>query len=369
MEIIHIVLGKANPERMNGVNKVVYELATQQHLNGRRVQLWGITADTGAGYGERNFETRLFQKQSFPFSVHPHLLAAISEKKGQAVFHLHGGWIPVFSTIASHLRKEKIPYVLTPHGAYNTIAMKKSAWRKKIYFQLFEKKLAAAAHTIHCIGQSETEGLRTLLPTARFALVPYGYKAGAPRAGAVSAAGGFIIGFIGRLDIHTKGLDLLIQAFGQLAGVHPQARLWIIGDSPQRDVLNRMIEARHITDKVVVWGAKFGREKEELMEAMHLFVHPSRNEGLPASVLEAAACGIPCLVSKATNLAACISEYGAGYGIPDEDVSALTQALNEAIAEEKSGQLALRATRAVQMVKEVFSWPEVVARFDKLYAL
>ena len=36
MEIIHIVLGKANPERMNGVNKVVFQLATKQAESGRK---------------------------------------------------------------------------------------------------------------------------------------------------------------------------------------------------------------------------------------------------------------------------------------------------------------------------------------------
>ena len=46
MEIIHIVLGKANPDRMNGVNKVVYQLATKQADFGEKVAVWGITNDT-----------------------------------------------------------------------------------------------------------------------------------------------------------------------------------------------------------------------------------------------------------------------------------------------------------------------------------
>ena len=44
MEIIHLVLGKANPLRMNGVNKVVHELAEQQCASGLKASVWGITA-------------------------------------------------------------------------------------------------------------------------------------------------------------------------------------------------------------------------------------------------------------------------------------------------------------------------------------
>jgi len=63
MEIIHIVLGKANPDRMNGVNKVVYQLATKQVEFGENVSVWGIAKDKDTNYGERNFETRLFIKK------------------------------------------------------------------------------------------------------------------------------------------------------------------------------------------------------------------------------------------------------------------------------------------------------------------
>ena len=62
MDIIHIVLGKANPDRMNGVNKVVHQLATKQAASNRSVQVWGITEDLSHNYAERNFKTQLFKK-------------------------------------------------------------------------------------------------------------------------------------------------------------------------------------------------------------------------------------------------------------------------------------------------------------------
>ena len=63
MGLIHLVLGKANPARMNGVNKVVFQLASRQAASGRDVQIWGITKDQKHNYEERDVETTLFKKR------------------------------------------------------------------------------------------------------------------------------------------------------------------------------------------------------------------------------------------------------------------------------------------------------------------
>ena len=44
MKIIHLVLGKANPNRMNGVNKVAHYHAEYLHKLGHEVEIWGLTS-------------------------------------------------------------------------------------------------------------------------------------------------------------------------------------------------------------------------------------------------------------------------------------------------------------------------------------
>jgi hypothetical protein len=80
----------------------------------------------------------LFKASRFPFLIDSELKFAI-KNKSTAIFHLHGGWIPVFSSLAKYFKKNNIKFVLTPHGAYNEVAMKRSSFTKKIYFHLFEK--------------------------------------------------------------------------------------------------------------------------------------------------------------------------------------------------------------------------------------
>ena len=106
MEIIHIVLGKANPDRLNGVNKVVYNMATEQTKAGKKVEVWGITDNLEHNYPDRNFKTKLFKASKFPFFIDHKLKTAILHHKN-GVFHMHGGWIPVFSSLAKFFKKHQ----------------------------------------------------------------------------------------------------------------------------------------------------------------------------------------------------------------------------------------------------------------------
>lgn len=364
MEIIHIVLGKANPERLNGVNKVVYHMATEQAKAGQRVQLWGITANTTHDYPDRNFKTVLFNKQRFPFRLDRELIQAVRAHR-HAVFHLHGGWIPEFSALARCMARLGARYVLTPHGAYNPVAMQRSAFRKRMYFTLFEKKLLRHAHRVHAIGNSEVAGLRSIYPLASSFLLPYGFEASCTPTQSLPDHT-FTIGYMGRLDVHTKGLDLLLQAYDRFRKAHPDSRLWIIGDGPGMEYLESNIAAMQLK-QAVLWGKKFGEEKNELMRQMHVFAHPSRNEGLPTAVLEAAALGVPVIVTEATNTSSYVRDYNAGIAIADEDAEALYQAMETLNRAYQDGNAAAYSTGAARMLSEAFAWPRLVEQFKQLY--
>lgn len=367
MEIIHLVLGKANPERMNGVNKVVYQLATQQVAHGYPVSVWGITRDLTENYGSRTFNTRLFPASRFPFGVSRELRQAIAEKKGKAIFHLHGGWIPVFYALSRILHQQGIPHILTPHGAYNTIAMQRSAWMKRLYFLLFERTLLQQVRTVHCIGASEVTGLLNIFPNDKAKLIPYGFdSSGLSPDKSASTPGMFVVGFVGRLDIYTKGLDLLLDAFADFIQHQPQAQLWIVGGGEETKLATMIID-RNLHDHVLLYGSKFGVEKEALMRQMHVFAHPSRNEGLPASVLEASAMAIPCIVTEATNVASYIASYAGGRVVTDGHVHELTRAIEDLYSLHIQGELQPLGRNARRMVQEVFNWNRIVHDFNLLY--
>ena len=135
MKIIHLVLGKANPERMNGVNKVAYELASNQTKLGYDVMLWGIANSLKRNYPPRNFPTELFNQKSNKFQLDEKLKKAIKELPDDTVIHIHGAFIPEFYKVTRILKKMNIPYIYTPHGSLTEMAMTKNKWAKKIINQ------------------------------------------------------------------------------------------------------------------------------------------------------------------------------------------------------------------------------------------
>lgn len=366
MEIIHLILGKANPDRMNGVNKFVHQMATKQKEQGRDVSIWGISENTERNFEERNFETKIFKRESGRFSINEELKQAIHTTTNKAVFHLHGGWVPLNYALAMFLKKSNKKFVITPHGAYNTVAMNRSKWFKKIYFSLFEKRMLKAAHQIHSIGKSEAEGLQKIYKNEQNFLMPYGFEYNEEIAKIEKAKDKFVVGFIGRIDIHTKGLDILVKGFKSFQEKNNNAELWIIGAGGEIETLKTLVKTENI-ENVIFLGSKFGQEKLELIQQMHTFVHTSRNEGLPASILEAAFFGVPCVVSNETNFGEKINEHQSGIALKENNSDYLNKALDKLYTAWQNNSLNLYSENAKKMIASDYSWDVLVSKFDALY--
>ena len=367
MEIIHLILGKANPDRMNGVNKVVFQLVSEQVKSGRNASVWGVTKDTSHNYGERIFKTKLFKAFKNPFKIDPNLKKELLSLT-DIVIHLHGGWIPVYFSLSIFLKRKSIPFVLTPHGAYNVIAMKRSQRFKKKYFKFLERKVVGNAKLINALGESEIAGLQSIYPNNKSILIPYGFYIDENRISKQRDDNNFTIGFVGRIDSYTKGLDILLNAFKRFEDKVLNCTLWVIGDGS--DLSQLKVQASELGLKNVVFhGSKYKEEKNNLISQMDLFVHPSRNEGLPTAVIEAASFCIPSLVTQATNIGSYLLKYNAGLSVENESVDAFYNGLIQLYNDYQNGQLKQKGENALEMVKTEFDWSKVVVEFDKLYQL
>jgi glycosyltransferase involved in cell wall biosynthesis len=368
MEIIHLILGKANPDRMNGVNKVVYQLATKQTNANKNVEVWGITSNLEHNYGKRNFKTVLFQAYKNPFKLDVNLKKALLRLPKQSVIHLHGGWVPTYASLTRFLVKNSISYVLTPHGAYNTIAMQRSGFVKKLYFLFLERFIIKNALQVHSLGESEIEGLKKLYPSANSFLLPYGFEF-QQHAITPTSKEKFILGFVGRIDIYTKGLDVLISAFSKFNTKFPNSELWIIGDGEDKTKLENTISEHNKQASIKCLGSKFGKEKDELIKKMSYFVHSSRNEGLPTSVIEALNFGVPSIVTFATNMASYITRWNCGISIDNESSIALENAIEQAYTTfiHMNEAYNEQQINAQLLVQNEFDWNKIVDKFDLLY--
>ncbi|WBA42392.1 glycosyltransferase family 4 protein [Hymenobacter canadensis] len=368
MKVIHLILGKANPERMNGVNKVVHAMATQQQRAGWDVEVWGITRDVEAGHPHHEFLTRLFQAQRTPFQLSRQLLAALAAVQGPAVVHLHGGFVPAYFSAARQMKALGLPYVLTPHGSYSTQAMRKNGLVKRVYLSVCEQFVLQNAAQVHCLGQSEVQGLQRRLPGLSPCLLPYGYEVNPtettwPR---TASAEVFRVGFCGRLDDNHKGLHCLITGFGEFARTRPDAELWIIGDGPDRARVENWASAVP-AGTVHVLGSRFGAEKLALLSQLDVFAHTSHYEGLPTAVLEAAALGIPCVVTEATNLGSYVRQYACGQVLPEAKPTQLAMSLQQMHQQWRNTPRQQRGLRSQHMVATAFAWPQLLTQYHSMY--
>lgn len=373
LKIIHFILGKAHPERMNGVSRAVFQLASAQHRAGMEVAIWGVTPNPVHDYPERPFPTLLFQAGASWKPLDSGIARALEGVGQGTVFHLHGGFVPDNAKMAALLRKRGFAYVLTAHGSYNLIAMERSAWRKWLYINLFERKLLRGTQKVHLLGKSEAEGLLHVLPGAKYEVIPNGFIL--PEAAENQEGRGegqeLVFGFVGRIDTYTKGLDLLTEGYRQFCLAHPGAatRMDIVGDGPGLPALRQTIQEQGITDKVALHGSKFGEEKEALLRGMDVFFHPSRNEGIPTAVLEAASLGIPVVVSEATNVGDAVRAYGAGIVLEANTADALASAMAACVQESGTEVWQQRRRQARAMVAEAFDWGHIAQEMRRLYTV
>jgi glycosyltransferase involved in cell wall biosynthesis len=124
--------------------------------------------------------------------------------------------------------------------------------------------------------------------------------------------------FLGRLDPYYKGLDLLLGGFAIAAPA--DAVLVLVGPDSHGARKTLEAEARRlgIAHQVAFAGPEYGKGKFDLLAGADVFAMCSRSEGLSLAVLEAAGCGVPCLVSDAANPAGLVERCGAGLVVKPE---------------------------------------------------
>ena len=104
----------------------------------------------------------------------------------------------------------------------------------------------------------------------------------------------YVVGHVGRFD-RAKNQSFLLDIFAEICKLESKARLLLIGDGALRKAMEEKAARLHISDRVVFMGVR--TDVAQLMQAMDILVFPSKYEGLPVTLVEAQATGLPCVIS------------------------------------------------------------------------
>lgn len=111
---------------------------------------------------------------------------------------------------------------------------------------------------------------------------------------------GWLAAYTGKLN-QGKGLDFLVEVWNDFAPRHPEAHLVLVGSGSgnflsQEEALRAYVKEHNLTDRVTFTG--YVQNVHAYLQAADLFVFPSENESLSNALIEALACGVPCLASN-----------------------------------------------------------------------
>ena len=313
-------------------------------------------------------------------------------------------------------KKTRKPVVVAPHGSLDAWALNNSRWKKRVAAWLFKDEQLRRATCFRALCTAEADAIRAYGLRQRIEVVPNGVELPEKLTteNTESTKGRNRLLFLGRIH-PKKGLVGALRAWAEIKNLKSEihnSKQWqfviagwdqggheaelkaLCGDLGLRIAACGLAENLKLNsyklkteraldiqgglrpengssrrlplpDVVVVFfGSAFGEEKEVLLRSAEAFILPSFSEGLPMSVLEAWAYGLPVLMTPECNLPEGFA-FGAALEIRSGEGSFQNgmRTLIEMTDQERAG-MGLRGRR---LVEEKFTWSKVAAQMRRLY--
>jgi glycosyltransferase involved in cell wall biosynthesis len=288
------------------------------------------------------------------------------------VVHLHALYLFHDLATGHFCRRFDKPYILTPHGVLDPFIYRRHRGRKRILELAFQNRVLREAAGIHYTAAEEYELARGHAANARGCIIPIGidldpYRNLPPRdtlRRRYPAIGDRkVVLFLGRLSFK-KGVDVAVEAFANVARRHEDAFLVIAGpdDGVQSDA-SALLERYGLHDRSLFTGMVTGVDKLTVFAGSDVFVLPSQSENFGISVVEAAACGIPVVISDRVNLWRDFQEANAGLVAPPT-AREFSRHLDFLL--ENSDAAAEMGRRGIVLARR-FSWEALGPQYEVIY--
>jgi glycosyltransferase involved in cell wall biosynthesis len=368
MRIAHVVPAGVHP--YSGLLTALVHLASALATRKHRLEVWHFgpwspeAVPLSRLLDAAGVERVTLPPESAPFQIRRRVTELVEAQRLQ-IIHLHGVFSPYNNWLARSLA---VPFVISPHGGYAPGSLMYHSTRKRIFRHLCELPMLRRARVVCALSEAEAHDVRAFGVGGSVAVIPNGVTPAPPtldrasfRAELGMAEGGRLAVYAGRLDARAKRLDHLVR--GMVAA--PQWTLALIGGDFRSGSRQLRELTRHlgVADRVHLVEPRRGQSLLEALSAADLFVLLSCSEGMPMGLLEAAACGVPGLVSSEVERAVGQVSKGAGWVVEPNRVGEALQALASQDSEEWN-----RRRRAAAAWADEFRWSTIAERMERVYA-
>ena len=297
-------------------------------------------------------------------------LAAQFRRERVHLVHTHSSKAGIVGRLAARIAG--VPAVVhTVHGwSFNDT--QRPAVRR--LYAAFERAAASFTDRIVVVSESDRgRGLRERIGRlksyrlVRSGIDPSAYRRPATPREVTRAALGFapgqtVVGTLACLKAQKAPLDF-VEAAAAAHARDPEMRFFLAGDGELRPAVEARIRERGLDGVVRLLGWR--RDVPELLHAMDLFLLTSKFEGLPRSVLQAMAAGVPVVATEVDGTPEVVRDGVTGDLVPPSDPAAAAEKL-VALAGDP-GRRARYAERAREALSESFDVNRMVTQLEELY--
>lgn len=272
----------------------------------------------------------------------------------------------LFLTTVQALRKARklhIPSVVTVHGVFAERGVVIN-FAQHTYLRTLGLEIFRSADRVICLTQGDAEEIvRFGCPFEKIMLVPNAVDT--ERFKPCKERDDNLVVWVGRF-VPEKGLKYLVEAAKIVPNEFEDVKFLLVGYGPLKAKIMKLVYEHGLLGRVVSFRGPLSRDEvARVLGKAVVFVFPSLKEGLPLSVLEAMACGVPVVGSDIPGINEIISDQHNGLLIPPRNSEALATAILKLLDDEdlrrKLGQNARKS------IVEKYSWNTIAGKIEKVY--
>jgi glycogen(starch) synthase len=353
------VAQKCYPDVPGGGTYHIHAMSRDQAAMGHDVTVLTVATDPDRPHVE---ERAGYTVVRYPATVSP-LGNAVSVGLGRHlsavdsadvdVLHAHSHLY--FSTNLAALKRRlgDIPLAITNHGLYSQNAPE---WVFDAYLRTLGRWTFDRADAVFCYTDVDRERVRDLGVDARIEVVANGidterFTPDGPTSDLIDRDGPVVL-FVGRL-VEGKRPETAVRALARLRESHPDAALHLCGEGPLRDDLGDLAATLGVRDAVTFCGQVPYDDMPAVYRAGDVMILPSRAEGVPRTIMEAMATGVPVVSSDLPQVRELVSV--GGYTVEVGDVEGFAAQLGQCLDGEYPDGGRAR-------IVEEHAWSDTVAR-------